>query len=113
MNASHPMDALACAPEHHRLLFENEHVRVLDTRIGPGERSRLLAHEWPASLYVVSWSDFIRYDEHGAPVLDSRMLPQRPPAGSALWTGPLGPHALENIGDAPLHIVAVEMKGAR
>ena len=27
------LDALAAAPAHHRLVFENAHVRVLDTRI--------------------------------------------------------------------------------
>ena len=30
------LDALVAAPQHHTLLFENEFVRVLDTRIAPG-----------------------------------------------------------------------------
>jgi hypothetical protein len=33
------LDALIAAPGQHRLVFENAHVRVLDTRIGPGERT--------------------------------------------------------------------------
>jgi hypothetical protein len=35
----HPdsLDALVAAPKHHTLLLENEQVRVLDTRIEPGD----------------------------------------------------------------------------
>jgi hypothetical protein len=31
------LDALRAAPGQHRLLLENERVRILDTRIAPGE----------------------------------------------------------------------------
>jgi len=30
------LDALVAAPGRHRLVLENAHVRVLDTRIAPG-----------------------------------------------------------------------------
>jgi len=30
------LDAPVVAPRKHRLVFENAHVRVLDTRIAPG-----------------------------------------------------------------------------
>ncbi len=36
------LDALISAPLHHRLLFENAHVRVLDTRIAPVRRFRCI-----------------------------------------------------------------------
>jgi quercetin dioxygenase-like cupin family protein len=44
------LDALSAAPAQHRLLFENAHVRVLDTRIAPGERTPVHTHRWPAAL---------------------------------------------------------------
>ena len=31
------LDALTAAPQNHRLLFENETVRVLDTFVRPGQ----------------------------------------------------------------------------
>ena len=60
----HPdsLDALIAAPRHHQLLFENEFVRVLDTNIPPGEKTSVHTHRYPASLYFISLSDFIRYD---------------------------------------------------
>ena len=104
------LDALSAAPEHHKLLFENDLVRVIDTLIPPGEITRVHTHKWPASLYVISWSNFIRYDAVGNIMVDSRKLPETPLQSSALWSGPLKPHALENIGDTDIHIISVEIK---
>jgi quercetin dioxygenase-like cupin family protein len=65
------LDALAAAPGNHSLLLENEHVRVLDTRIKAGERTPVHTHRWPAALYVLSWSDFVRYDDQGRVLANS------------------------------------------
>ena len=43
------LDALTAAPESHRLLFENDAVRVLETRIAPGETTLLHTHRWAGS----------------------------------------------------------------
>src|SRR5262245_44117029 len=104
------LDALIAAPQHHTLLLENEFVRVLDTRIPPGETTAIHTHRFPASLYILSWSDFIRYDQDGNIVLDSRTMANSPSLASALWSGPLAPHALKNIGSQSLHVISVELK---
>ena len=109
-NASHPLDAMSAAPGHHSILIENDEVRVLDTRLGPGDRTPIHAHEWPSALYVLSWSDFIRRDAEGEVLADSRNLAEPPRPGEALWLPPLPPHQVENVGDRDLHIVAVELK---
>ena len=108
--AHHPLDAMTAAPDHHAVLLDNEHVRILDTHLRPGECTPLHAHEWPAALYVLSWSDFRRLDEHGAVLVDSRTTNSRSAPGEALWLTPLGAHCVENVGDTDLHIIAVEMK---
>jgi hypothetical protein len=104
------LDALIAAPRHHKLLFENEKVRVLDTHIAAGETTAVHTHKWPAALYVLNWSDFIRYDSEGNIVLDSKNLPKTTLLSTALWSAPLGPHALKNDGDTGLHIISVEVK---
>ena len=101
---------MARAPDHHKVLFENEQVRVLDTELQPGHQTPVHAHEWPASLYVLSWSDFVRYDAEGRVLLDSRSAEARPAPGSAVWIAPLPPHSVQNVGTAPLRIIAVEVK---
>jgi len=108
--ATHPLDARAVAAAEHVLLLENEHVRVLDARVAPGARTPVHAHEWPGVLYVISTSDFVRYDPDGNVLLDSRTLPRRMSPGEAVWTGPLVPHSLHNIGESELRVIAVEIK---
>ena len=108
--ASDPLDAMIAAPDHHIVILENDRVRVLDTRLGPGERTPVHAHEWPSALYVISWSDFVRRDSEGRIIVDSRTWERQPASGEALWGTPLVPHSVENIGERDLHIIAVEMK---
>jgi hypothetical protein len=103
------LDALNAAPHHHALLFENEFVRVLDTRVPPGETVPLHTHRWPSALYLHSWSDFIRRDADGLTIVDSRTIAKVPPE-SALWSGPLPPHTLENVGNSELRAISVELK---
>lgn len=106
------LDALVAAPAQHRLLLENEAVRVLDTRIAPGERTPVHGHAWPGVLYIRSWSDFVRRDADGNVLVDSRTLAAKPADGTTLWSPALGPHTAENVGDRDLHVLAVEVKGA-
>jgi quercetin dioxygenase-like cupin family protein len=107
-----PLDALFAAPDHHDVLLENDHVRVLDTRLGPGERTPVHSHRWPSSLYVMSWSDFVRRDADGKVLVDSRTWDSCPAPGEALWSAPLVPHWVENVGDRELRIIAIELKHA-
>lgn len=104
------LDALIASPQHHKLLFENEFVRVLDTNIPAGETTAVHTHQYSASLYILSWSDFIRSDADGNVLLDSRTLQKIPANGSALWNEPLSPHSLKNIGENDLHVISAEIK---
>lgn len=104
------LDALTAATEHHKLLLENEFVRVLDTCIPPDEMTAVHTHRFPAALYVLSWSHSIRYDQQGNVILDSRNLPASPRPSTALWSDTLTPHAVKNVGSANPHISSVEIK---
>lgn len=104
-----PLDAVTAAPRFHCVLLENDVVRVLDTTVPPGETVPLHTHPWPAVLYIVSWSDCIRRDANGITTMDSRCSAALTP-GTALWSGPLPPHTLENIGGSELRVIAIEQK---
>ena len=101
------LDALIAAPEHHRLLLETDRVRVVETRIPPGERTAVHTHAWSGVQVVKSWSDFVRYGPEGEVALDTREVASAIP--EALWTEPIGPHAVENVGERDLVVVAVEL----
>ena len=102
------LDAVVAAPAHHVVMLENAEVRVLDTRVMPGDTVPLHTHRWPSVLYVLSWSDFVRRNERGEVTLDSQTAGLTPP--KVLWSPPLPPHTLENVGDREIHIISVELK---
>lgn len=104
-----PLDALIAAPDTHSLLFENDNVRVITTRIAPGETTALHTHCWPQVVIVDSLSDFIRRDDSGDVMADSRGGPL-PQPGAAVWLEALAPHTLENVGDVDIRLIGVEVK---
>jgi hypothetical protein len=60
----------------------------------------------------MSWSDFVRRDADGKVLVDSRTWDSCPAPGEALWSAPLVPHWVENVGDRELRIIAIELKHA-
>jgi quercetin dioxygenase-like cupin family protein len=103
-------DAMTAAAQNHKVLLENESVRVLETRIRPGERTAVHSHPWPAAMYVVSFSDFVRYDPDGKVLIDSRTMSSKPQSGAAVWSPAVPLHYIENVGNSDLLVVAVELK---
>jgi hypothetical protein len=104
------LDALIAAPDHHKLLFENERVRVLFTSIPAGDKVPVHTHRWPSVLYIQSWGEFVRCDENGKVLLDSRTAEAFKTPSEVLWSQPLPPHTLENVGSTSIDIIAVELK---
>jgi hypothetical protein len=103
------LDALVAAPHHHSLIFENEHVRVLDVHIPAGEMVPLHTHCWPSVLHLMQWAHIIRRDEHGNTVSDTRR-DQAPQVPCTLWSEPYPPHSVENVDTVEFHGIAVEIK---
>lgn len=95
------LDPVATNPEHYRVVFENDRVRVLEYTDRPGERTT--PHDHPDSV-MVTLSGF-RRRLHGS---ESTRDVELPP-GLTGWL-PAQQHAGENIGETPTHVVFVELK---
>jgi hypothetical protein len=110
---AHPdcLDAMIAAPAFHELLFENEHVRVLHTRILPGQTVPVHTHRWPHIQYIISWSPLVRRDAEGNVMYDSRTTPP-PEAPHVAWSEPLPPHSVNNVGDGEISVIGFELKTA-
>ena len=106
------LDAMVAARNHHKVLFEDDTVRVLDAAVAPGDTVPVHTHRWPGVLYILGWSDFVRRDPDGNVILNSREAGVVLPVGGAVWGGALTPHSLENVGDSELRIISVEMKNS-
>lgn len=102
-------DALAAAPQNHKLLFENDEVRVLEVNVLPGVREPLHAHRYPSVLYYISAAHMKEYSPGITPIDHSRK-----DDGAVVFL-PIGPpHQMENMETTkPLRAIRVELKNAR
>ncbi len=98
------LDPAATNPDHYRVVFENDRVRVLEYRDQPGESTT--PHEHPDSV-MYTLSSFRRRlvsgDVHREVELE---------AGTVGFL-PAQQHHGENIGGTPTHVIFVELKEAR
>ena len=104
------LDALVAASEFHTLLMENEHVRVVQTRIPAGKTVPVHTHRWPCVLTILSWSDLVRRDQDGKVLRDTRGFPT-PALNQPTWQEALPPHSVESVGGTEILTIQVEIKG--
>lgn len=95
------MDPVATNPDHYKVIFENDRVRVLEYVDQPGDVTT--PHEHPDSV-MYTLSAFQRRLVSGDVQRDVEM-----PGGLVGWL-PAQQHHGENIGVTPTHVVFVELK---
>jgi predicted metal-dependent enzyme (double-stranded beta helix superfamily) len=101
------MDALIAAPCSHRVLEENDRVRVLEVVIGPGAREPEHTHQAP-SVMIIDEPARIRYYAEGTLQFESQ---DRAALGTRVrWMEPEGPHSVENIDKHRYHAIRIELK---
>jgi hypothetical protein len=95
------LDPVVTNPDHYRVLFENERVRVLEYDDSPGDATT--SHRHPDSV-MVTLSEFRRRLVHGDQEREVEM-----PVGRASWL-PAQSHRGVNIGSTTTHAIFVELK---
>jgi hypothetical protein len=103
------MDALAAAPASHRVLLENERVRVLAVVIEAGTREPEHTHQ-AASVMIVDEPARIRYYDSGVLLFESPEHSEVPAEARVSWMEPEGPHSVENIDQHRYHAIRIELK---
>lgn len=109
------LDAVAAAPDSHRVLLDNAHVRVLEVIIRPGEREPAHTHRWPSVMTVLEKARIRYYNAAGELVFETPPRPSDAPPVElgADWLRPEGLHAVENIDERPFRALRVELKTPR
>jgi hypothetical protein len=103
------MDALHAAPGSHRVVLDNDRVRVLEVTIEPGAREPEHTHQAP-SVMIIDEPARIRYYADGALQFESGARSGAPSGVRARWMEPEGPHSVENIDERRYHAIRVELK---
>ena len=106
------LDGVKAAPETHKVIFENEHVRVLEVTIPPHSKEPVHTHCLPSTLYIQQIGDIIVGDPDGKILFDSRQMKEneKQTAPFVLWNPGEGPHWDENPADVPIKIIQIEHK---
>jgi len=95
-------DVVKVSPETHKVLFDNEHVRVLDVHAKPGEKVGMHSHPASTLYYLTDGKLKITYP-------DGRIEERTVKAGTAVWSDAVT-HAVENVGTNDFHEVHTELK---
>ncbi len=94
-------DVVNVAPEQFKVVLENEHVRVLEFSMKPGDKQEMHTH--PATVHIELTPTKVRITnpDGKAVVLEGKQ-------GEALWVGPVK-HTVENIGNTEIHGYIIEL----
>ena len=95
------LDPAETNPQHYKVVYENDRVRVLEYTDRPGDRTR--THEHPDSV-MYALSSFRRRLHSGGKQRDVEIA-----EGTTVWV-PAQQHFGENIGDTASHSIFVELK---
>ncbi len=104
------LDAVAAAPNSHRVLLENEHVRVLEVTIPPGEKEPPHTHQWPSVMISHTPARLRYYGATDKLVFETPEDRELSNELTADWMRPEGLHAVECIDDHGLRSIRVELK---
>jgi quercetin dioxygenase-like cupin family protein len=100
---SDEIDPVTVSANLYKVLFENEHVRVVEYEVPPGQKDNWHTH--PAKVsYIVSGGTLKITTEAGESFIVEEEI------GAASWFEAVGRHYGENIGKTPVRIVFVEIK---
>jgi len=104
------LDGVIAASDHHKVLFENDEVRVIETIVQAGDTTPVHTHP-KTVMYVVSGSQFVRRDASDQVMVDTREQGESFVMPSVIWSDGTPPHVIENPGDEDLIVIGVELKG--
>jgi quercetin dioxygenase-like cupin family protein len=97
-------DIVTIAPQSHKVIFENDTIRMLKVTVKPGEMVDM--HRNPENINYILKSGTLRLTEPDGSAVDAILS-----EGQAI-PAPKGAHAVENIGNTEVQTICVEMKNS-
>ena len=95
-------DGVVADPKHYTVEFENEKVRVIRIKYGPGEKSVMHTHGPHVAVFLTT--NGVRFTSP-----DGTSVEVTAEAGGTEWSD-AEEHLPENLSDEPLEVVLIELK---
>jgi hypothetical protein len=112
------MESVKSAWRNHKILWENNKVRLIEVTIRPGETEAMHDHPydsifafdspWPAG--AMTDNKLVQDDPRNAPLGGRAGAPTGKQFPTCASAGPQAPHQVTNHGDFPIHFYRVEFK---
>ncbi|MGA7401721.1 MAG: cupin domain-containing protein [Candidatus Sulfotelmatobacter sp.] len=93
---------VAGGPETHKVVLDNDEVRMLDARVQPGQKVAMHSHPPNTVYYMTDCKLKVTAPDGKTQIAESK-------AATAIWRGETK-HAVENVGTAECHLVQTELK---
>ena len=95
-------DAVTVAPDHYKVVEENDRVRVLEFRGNTGDKTAMHSH--PAVVAIALSSAEVRFTLPGGQSMEISLS-----AGQAMYMD-AADHATEILSSSEAHVILVELK---
>ncbi len=95
-------DPVKVAPNHYKVLLENDRVRVLEITYKPGEKAAMHSHPASVNYYLSDFKAKFTFPDGKTANIEGKK-------GVAEWHDAFT-HAAENIDTTVIHLIAVELK---
>lgn len=95
------IDPIDVAPDHYKLLYEDDHVRVVEMTLPAGQIDNEHSHPNEVVYFLSGGKAKIRVGDESmeAEIPDGHVMAHEP------WT-----HQVENVGDTDIHAIIFERK---
>jgi len=97
------LDPLTVTPQTHKLLFENQFVRVIESNVPAGGTEPKHGHPHSVTVYLADSDAEIKTFPNGKTSRVHRT------AGTAGWSEAIV-HEIKNVGATPSHTIRIELK---
>jgi hypothetical protein len=97
------LDPLTVCPDTHRLLFENEYLRVIEAKVPAGKDEPRHSHPHGITVYLAD------YEVETKTVPDNKVTRSSRRFGTVTWSEAVV-HEVKNVGSSPSHAVRIELK---
>ena len=96
-------DAPTASPEHYKVEFENDQIRIIRITYGPGEESPM--HEHGNGVVIFLTESLVQFTLADG----TKPAPETTAAGVAAWA-PAEKHAAKNVSDHAIEALMIELK---
>jgi hypothetical protein len=104
------LEATIAAPENHKIIYEDQNIRVLSVTIAPGATEIRHYHRWPSVLVFDTPPKVLSFDANGKE-MPPRTRPEKVELPMVLRLPPEAAHSNKNLDPSnPIHLIRLNSR---